>query len=103
MAGIRHGTMVVLFRAEVPRRLHGTQERIEFGRPAQRVRMMRAASPSPSPRRFVARTRPLAEYPRLLLLSRSAQLQPSPRPRAIQHADAAAFGFHSGVETKPVC
>src|SRR6478672_7165023 len=88
---------------EGPRRLHGTQEHVEFWRTAQRVCIdaRRLAVPlAAAPLRELDRPR---EYPRLLLLRRGSHLQPLLLAlRAIQHADAAAFGFHSGVEAGPV-
>src|ERR1700757_913530 len=65
---------------------------------------MRAASPSPSPRRSCETSTAL---PRLRAFSSSARPRPHLQSyllalRAILHADAPAFGFHSGVEPRPI-
>src|SRR4030088_1655776 len=87
---------------EAPRRLHGTQERVEFGRPAQRVRIDARRLPVPLAAALLRELDRPCEYPRLLLLRRGSHLQPLLLAlRAIQHADAATFGFHSGVEAGP--
>src|SRR6266536_1910040 len=95
-----HGCVLV---REVARSFHGTQEGVELRRLAERLRVdarrlaLALASPPLGP---LGRT---AEDPRLLLLPYRAYLQPLLLPfRAVLHTDAAAFGFHSGVEPEPV-
>src|SRR4051812_14060925 len=61
---------------EVPRRLHGTQERVEFGRPAQRVRIDARRLPVPLAAALLREPDRPREYPRLLLLRRGSHLQP---------------------------
>src|SRR6195256_4489069 len=88
---------------QVPRRLHGTQERVEFGSPAQRVRIDARRLPVPLAAALLRELDRPREYPRLLLLRRGSHLQSLLLAlRAVQHADAAAFGLHSGVEAGPV-
>src|ERR1700674_5746133 len=88
---------------EGPRRLHGTQEREEFGRTAQRVCIDARCLAVPLAAAPLRELDCLPEDARLLLLCGGSHLQSLLLPlRAVQHADAAAFGLHPGVEAEPV-
>src|SRR6266576_3695558 len=88
---------------EGPRRLHRTQERVEFGRTAQRVCIDARGLAVALAAALLRELDCLPEDPRLLLLRPGSHLQSLLLPlRAVQHTDAATFGLHSGVEAEPV-
>src|SRR6476646_383600 len=74
--GIRRQHHGRALRREVPRRLHGTQERVEFGRPAQRVRIDARRLPIPLAAALLRKLDRPREYPRLLLVRSGSHLQP---------------------------
>src|SRR6202521_3877654 len=84
---------------EGPRRLHGTQERVEFGRTVQRGCIDARRLAVPLAAALLRELDRLPEDARLLLLCGGSHLQSLLPPlRAVQHADAAAVGLHPGVE-----
>src|SRR5206468_4368489 len=88
--GIRRQHHGRAFSREVTRRLHGTQERVEFGRPAQRIRIDARRLPVPLAAALLRELDRPPEYPRLFLLRRGSHLQPLLLALlAVQHAYAA--------------
>src|SRR5262249_45291514 len=88
---------------ESTRGLHGAKKRVELGLAAHRICIdARRLAISLAPALLCELDR-FPEDERLLLLCGGSHLEPLLLPlRAIEHADATAFGFHPGVEAKAV-